>query len=269
MSASPRLPRSALNVKTSPSSCRSGGLFEFLALGWGANVGAKSYNSGMAGAARRGYGEDGIYFDHRGRTGSNSGPLLVGQGQLGSTILSSRPDRPAQTMLWRRSGSRGGSRRRPGPRSAAEVVKPRPQHRGFCERCSQICHGASGKPRYEQYGDSSPIGVQIAAGGEVRVKQAFQESEGPGEPAVLARSANCRELRPNRAEGPDAHDGRCARSPACGWTQRSSRRVTKHCTTSSSAPRAREPCRRRTRSSAEQRSQSGHRPGPASKSRPR
>ena len=29
-------------------------------------MGAKSYNSGMAGAARRGYGEDGIYFDHRG-----------------------------------------------------------------------------------------------------------------------------------------------------------------------------------------------------------
>jgi hypothetical protein len=32
----------------------------------GANVGAKSHNSGMARAARRGYGEDGIYFDHRG-----------------------------------------------------------------------------------------------------------------------------------------------------------------------------------------------------------
>ena len=29
-------------------------------------MGAKSYNSSMAGAARRGYGEDGIYFDHRG-----------------------------------------------------------------------------------------------------------------------------------------------------------------------------------------------------------
>ena len=29
-------------------------------------MGAKSYNLGMAGAARRGYGEDGIYFDHRG-----------------------------------------------------------------------------------------------------------------------------------------------------------------------------------------------------------
>ena len=29
-------------------------------------MGAKSYNSGMAGASRRGYGEDGIYFDHRG-----------------------------------------------------------------------------------------------------------------------------------------------------------------------------------------------------------
>jgi hypothetical protein len=29
-------------------------------------VGARSYNLGMAGAARRGYGEDGIYFDHRG-----------------------------------------------------------------------------------------------------------------------------------------------------------------------------------------------------------
>jgi hypothetical protein len=29
-------------------------------------VGTKSYNSGLAGASRRGYGEDGIYFDHRG-----------------------------------------------------------------------------------------------------------------------------------------------------------------------------------------------------------
>ena len=29
-------------------------------------MGAKSCNSGMAGASRRGYGEDGIYFDHRG-----------------------------------------------------------------------------------------------------------------------------------------------------------------------------------------------------------
>ena len=29
-------------------------------------MGAKSYNFGMAGASRRGYGEDGIYFDHRG-----------------------------------------------------------------------------------------------------------------------------------------------------------------------------------------------------------
>ena len=28
-------------------------------------MGAKSYASGMAGASRRGYGEDGIYFDHR------------------------------------------------------------------------------------------------------------------------------------------------------------------------------------------------------------
>ena len=28
-------------------------------------MGAKSYTSGMAGASRRGYGEDGIYFDHR------------------------------------------------------------------------------------------------------------------------------------------------------------------------------------------------------------
>src|SRR5580704_4258808 len=33
--------------------------------------------------------------------------------------------------------------------------------------------------------------------------------------------------------------------------------VTKHCTTSSSAPRACEPCRRRTRSSAEQRAKAG------------
>ena len=37
-----------------------------MALCWGANAGAKSYNLGMAGASRRGYGEDGIYFDHRG-----------------------------------------------------------------------------------------------------------------------------------------------------------------------------------------------------------
>jgi hypothetical protein len=34
---------------------------EFLSL----DVGAKSFTSGMAGASRRGYGEAGIYFDHR------------------------------------------------------------------------------------------------------------------------------------------------------------------------------------------------------------
>jgi hypothetical protein len=33
---------------------------------WGAIVGAKLLASGMAGASRRGYGEDGIYCDHRG-----------------------------------------------------------------------------------------------------------------------------------------------------------------------------------------------------------
>jgi hypothetical protein len=33
-------------------------------------VGAKPHNSGMAGAARRGYGEDGIYFDHRATAGT-------------------------------------------------------------------------------------------------------------------------------------------------------------------------------------------------------
>ena len=32
----------------------------------GANVGAKLQAFGMAEAKRRGYGEDGIYFDHRG-----------------------------------------------------------------------------------------------------------------------------------------------------------------------------------------------------------
>jgi hypothetical protein len=37
-------------------------MFDFLALSWG----AKSRNSTMAGASRRGYGEDGIYFDRRG-----------------------------------------------------------------------------------------------------------------------------------------------------------------------------------------------------------
>jgi hypothetical protein len=36
-------------------------MFDFLAL----DVGAMSQASGMAGASRRGYGEDGIYFDHR------------------------------------------------------------------------------------------------------------------------------------------------------------------------------------------------------------
>ena len=37
-------------------------MFDFLAL----DVGAMSQAYGMAGASRRGYGEDGIYFDHRG-----------------------------------------------------------------------------------------------------------------------------------------------------------------------------------------------------------
>ena len=74
---------------------------------------------------RVGYGPDGSELTAScpaaGRTGSNSEPLAVGQGQLGSTILSSRPDRPEQTMLWRRSGSRGASRRMPGSGSAAEA----------------------------------------------------------------------------------------------------------------------------------------------------
>jgi integrase len=35
-------------------------------------VGAKSLTSGMARASRRGYGEDGIYFDHRGDCGDNA-----------------------------------------------------------------------------------------------------------------------------------------------------------------------------------------------------
>ena len=40
-------------------------LFGFLRVGVGAIVGAKLSTRGMAGASRRGYGEDGIYFDHR------------------------------------------------------------------------------------------------------------------------------------------------------------------------------------------------------------
>jgi hypothetical protein len=40
-------------------------MFSFWALRWGANVGGRSWTSGMARASRRGYGEDGIYFDHR------------------------------------------------------------------------------------------------------------------------------------------------------------------------------------------------------------
>jgi hypothetical protein len=39
--------------------------FDFMALDVGAVAGAKSQTLSMAGASRRGYGEDGIYFDHR------------------------------------------------------------------------------------------------------------------------------------------------------------------------------------------------------------
>jgi hypothetical protein len=41
----------------------------------------------------------------------------------------------------------------------------------------------AGQTAVEQYGNGGPMGVQVTAGGEVRAKQAFQESEGPGEPS--------------------------------------------------------------------------------------
>jgi hypothetical protein len=73
----------------------------------GAIVGAKLLASGMAGASRRGYGEDGIYFDHRGdcrdahhktRSGRWRGVVLLGYAAGGKRI-------------------RRKARARPGPRS--------------------------------------------------------------------------------------------------------------------------------------------------------
>jgi hypothetical protein len=45
----------------------------------------------------------------------------------------------------------------------------------------------------EQCGDGFPMGIQVAAGGEVRVQHAFQEGEGPGE---LGRLGEVGELLP-------------------------------------------------------------------------
>ena len=53
-------------MKTSPRNCRSEVPSDSLAIDVEAIVGAKLPASGMAEVKRRGYGEDGIYFDHGG-----------------------------------------------------------------------------------------------------------------------------------------------------------------------------------------------------------
>ena len=65
---------------------------------------------------------------------------------------------------------------------AAGEVDQRPWHRGSRERGGHLGHGVPGEPGGEQPGDGGPVGIQVTAGGEVRLHQALKESEGPREP---------------------------------------------------------------------------------------
>src|SRR5258705_11600877 len=83
---------------------------------------------------------------------------------------------------------------------AGEVVKVHAPHRGSCERDSQLWDGVPGKPRCKQRTDGGAVGVKATAGAEVRVKYAFQESKGSGEPGCLGEVG---ELLPGECLYPD------------------------------------------------------------------
>ncbi len=95
-------------------------------------------------------------------------------------------------------------------RMIAVDVQVRPLHRGSCEHGGQLCDGVPRKPRCQQRADDDPVGVQVTAGGEVRVKHTFQESKGPCEPGCLGEIG---ELPPGECLYPDPFAVRGSKIP--------------------------------------------------------
>jgi hypothetical protein len=92
------------------------GLFEFLWLYMGSRCGSQVVTSGMAEAKRCGYGEDGIYFDHRGNCrelGPHIGDLHADHPGAGRDTRGPPPgllvtvDRPRPRLRHQRSKRRG------------------------------------------------------------------------------------------------------------------------------------------------------------------